>query len=236
MFPPRIQLCILDTQPLVLKGLTAMFKGCADVEVAGAFDDSTELLRQLPAMQADVLMMEYFLEGSGNDCAELISELRQRHPRLKIMIFSASQDPAIAALALRLGAHGYVCKSAQETAILHALRRVHHAGRYVDPLLRHLLPDRLLPVHGGAAEPGQSGQSGQSGQRIQSLLDSARLSPSERLVVRKFVAGANVLEIATRLRKSPKTVSTQKAAAFRKLGVSSDSGLFRLVSSAAEPR
>ncbi len=230
MFRPRIQLGILDTQPLVLKGLTAMFKGCADVDVAGAFDDSTELLRRLPAMQADVLMMEYFLEGAGNDCAELIPELRQRHPRLKIMIFSAAQDPAIAALALRLGAHGYVCKSAQEAAILHALRRVHHAGRYVDPLLRHLLPDRLLPVHGGGAEPGQAGQ------RIQSLLDSARLSPSERLVVRKFVAGANVLEIATRLHKSPKTVSTQKAAAFRKLGVSSDSGLYRLVSSAAEPR
>lgn len=230
MFPPRIQLGILDTQPLVLKGLTAMFKDCADVDVLGAFDDSAELLRLLPAMQADVLMMDYFLDGSGKDCAELIPDLLQRHPHLKIMIFSASQDPAIAALALRLGAQGYVCKSAQEGAILNALRRVRGGGRYVDPALRHLLPDSLFPVHAGGV------QARQTGQRIQSLLDSAKLSPSERLVVRKFVAGANVLEIATRLRKSPKTVSTQKAAAFRKLGVSSDSGLYRLVSSAAEPR
>lgn len=230
MFPPRMQLGIFDTHPLVLKGLTAMFDGCANIDVLWAFDDRAELLRLLPDLQADVLMMEYFMDGSGKDFADLVPELLQAHPQLKIMVFSASQDPAIAALALRLGAHGYLCKSAQEGAILNALRRVHGGGRYVDPAMRHLLPDRLFPVHNASAAATRGGK------RIQSLMDSAKLSPSERVVVNKFVAGANVMEIATRLRKSPKTVSTQKAAAFRKLGVSSDSGLYRLVSSSAEPR
>jgi two-component system, NarL family, captular synthesis response regulator RcsB len=230
MSPPRLQLGILDSHSLVLKGLTAMVDTCDDVDLVGTFDDSTELVRQLPTMHADVLMMEYFLDGSTKDCADLIPELLQRHPRLKIMIFSMTQDPAIAALALRLGANGFLCKSAQKGAILNALRRVHGGGRYIDPAVRHLLPDSIYPAHNATVGATHAGQ------RIRSLMDSAKLSPNERVVVNRFVEGANVMDIAKRLRKSPKTVSTQKAAAFRKLGVSSDCGLFRLVTSAAERR
>lgn len=229
MFPPRIQLGILDAHPLVIKGLKAMFENCADFEVVGAFGDSTELLSLLPTLQADVLMIEYFLDGCGKDCADLITNLLQRQPGLKIMILSASLDPAIVALALRLGAHGYLCKSAQERTIIDALRRVHGGGRYVDPAVRHRLPDSVFPVSNATPDRRQDGQRGHS------LLDSAKLSPNERLVLKKFVAGANIREIATGLKKSPKTVSTQKAAAFRKLGVFSDSGLYRLITSTAEP-
>ncbi|MGB3432627.1 response regulator transcription factor [Achromobacter sp.] len=61
------------------------------------------------------------------------------------------------------------------------------------------------------------------------MLNSAELSPGEYDVLRSLAAGANVMEIAAQLRKSPKTISTQKAAAFRKLGVTTNNGLYRLV-------
>lgn len=230
MYPPRIQLGILDNHPLVLNGLASVFADCSDVDVRGKFDDSNELLRRLPEMQVDVLVMEFLLDECTPDSAELITGLIRRYPGLKIMIFSASQDTGIATWALRLGARGYVCKSADPATIIGAVRQIHRGRRYIDPSMNHLLPDSLLPERSTAAPYARSGN------RFQTLMDSARLSPSERIVVKGFVAGANVMEIASRLHKSPKTISTQKAAAFRKLGVSSDSGLYRLVSSAAEPR
>lgn len=229
MHPPRIRLGILDSHPLVLKGLTAIIDKCIDVEVIGTFDDSADLLDTLSSTRVDVILLEYFLDSADQDGAELIPILRRRHPGARIVIFSASQDPGIAALALRLGAHGFVSKSSPEDVVLNALRRVHAGGQFIDPAIRHLLPDSLLPIYPVASHDAPADQ------RIKALLDSAKLSPSERIVVKTFVSGINVMEIAARLQKSPKTVSTQKAAAFRKLGVSSDSGLYRLISSTAEP-
>lgn len=228
MQPPRIRIGILDGHPLVLKGLTAFFEERIDMEVLGAFDDSVALLDAMSTAPTDVILMEYFLESSEQDGAELIPILRRLHPGTRVVIFSGSRDPGIATLALRLGAHGFVSKRAPEEVILNAVRRVHGGGQYVDPAIRHLLPDSLSPIFPVAS------QRGRAGQRIQALLDSAKLSPSERIVVKTFVSGINVMEIAARLRKSPKTVSSQKAAAFRKLGVSSDSGLYRLISSTSE--
>ncbi|WMD20234.1 response regulator transcription factor [Achromobacter seleniivolatilans] len=227
MHPTRVKLAILDSHPLVIQGLTAIFADYIDFDVLGTFDDSVGLLDMMLATPANVVLMEYFLDNTNQDGAQLIPILRQRHPGARIVIFSATQDPSIAALALRQGAHGYINKTASENTIIEALRRVHGGGRFVDPAIRHLLPDSLFPIRRSGASEGPVG-------RMQALLDSAELSPSESMVVKKFVAGENVMEIAARLRKSPKTVSTQKAAAFRKLGVSSDSGLYRLISSAGE--
>ena len=224
-----LKLGMLDSQPLVLKGLKSLFEGYADIKVTGVFEDSYELFDAMPADPLDVLLMEYVLDTSDLNGAELIRCLRQQYPQTRILVFSATQDPAIVALAMRLGAHGYINKRAHEEDIIRALRRVHDDGRYIDPDMRDQLPDSLAPItpheaRGNLSEP-----------RIQALLRTAELSPCEYAVLRKFVAGANVMEIAERLHKSPKTISSQKAAAFRKLGVSTDNGLYRLVGTAADP-
>jgi len=56
--------------------------------------------------------------------------------------------------------------------------------------------------------------------------EGAALSPSERSVLRLCLEGMTVSEIALRRHRSIKTVSTQKHAAFRKLGLRSDGDLY----------
>lgn len=56
------------------------------------------------------------------------------------------------------------------------------------------------------------------------------LSRSERIVLSQLASGARVGEIAARLSRSPKTVSTQKASIMRKLGVATDFDLHGLIS------
>lgn len=55
-----------------------------------------------------------------------------------------------------------------------------------------------------------------------------RLSPSEREVLQLCLAGMTVTDIALQRRRSIKTISTQKHAAFRKLGLRTDRDLFTL--------
>lgn len=50
----------------------------------------------------------------------------------------------------------------------------------------------------------------------------------EREVMRCFLNGMSVTQIAEKFKRSTKTISTQKAGAFRKLGVATDAAFFKL--------
>lgn len=56
--------------------------------------------------------------------------------------------------------------------------------------------------------------------------DERRLSPNEREVLQLCLSGLSVSEIAQRRHRSIKTISTQKHAAFRKLGLRTDRDLY----------
>ena len=59
-------------------------------------------------------------------------------------------------------------------------------------------------------------------------LVQAELTSREQEVIRCYLAGMTVSEIAEKFNRSIKTISTQKTSAFRKLGVTSNNELFKL--------
>jgi two-component system, NarL family, captular synthesis response regulator RcsB len=61
--------------------------------------------------------------------------------------------------------------------------------------------------------------------------DGVMLSRRELEVVRLFVSGMMIKEISEQLNRSIKTISTQKNAAMRKLGIDRDSELFQYAQS-----
>lgn len=48
-------------------------------------------------------------------------------------------------------------------------------------------------------------------------------------MIRCYLEGMTVTEIADKFKRSIKTISAQKATAFRKLGVTSNNGLFKIM-------
>lgn len=56
----------------------------------------------------------------------------------------------------------------------------------------------------------------------------ATLSTKEREVLRCFLDGLTIAQIAEKFGRSPKTISSQKSVAYRKLGVSSDIELLKM--------
>jgi DNA-binding NarL/FixJ family response regulator len=72
--------------------------------------------------------------------------------------------------------------------------------------------------------------SGVEGQKFnENALQRASLSAREQEVIRCYLAGMTVTEIANKFNRSMKTISAQKAAAYRKLGVTSNNGLFKVL-------
>jgi len=91
----------------------------------------------------------------------VLSELRERHPAISVVVLSAVQDPANVMKALDRGALGYIPKSAESEVMLNALRLVFSGGIYVPPeILAHeelLAAARKQPDYGQSPSPAALG-------------------------------------------------------------------------------
>jgi len=72
--------------------------------------------------------------------------VRSRFPQSPILIFSALNDPKIAAEAIRMGAAGFVPKSSSKKVLSEAIREIHAGNLYIpkdmDREVRALLAER----------------------------------------------------------------------------------------------
>ncbi|WP_324256562.1 response regulator transcription factor [Pseudomonas sp. RtIB026] len=216
-----IRVAMLDDHAVVRFGVAACIGAEPDIQVVGSYGSSREMIVGLRDAPADVLLVDYFLSPDEVDGVSLIRALVAKFPASRILIFSAHYDPAIVSLALRVGARGFVGKSQDLALVATSIRKVNSGKVFIDPDMAYRLVEidvnpTLRPTLMPLAE-------------CDALrVEGVRLSVKESEVIRCFLAGLTVSEIARKFARSDKTISTQKWAAFRKLGVTSDAEFFKL--------
>ena len=91
---------------------------------------------------ADIRLVVLELNLPDRDGFSVLSELRERHPAISVVVLSAQQDRDSVARALDLGALGFIPKSGQRDVMLSALDLVLAGGVYIPPeiLLREQRP------------------------------------------------------------------------------------------------
>ncbi len=222
-----LRIAILDDHPVVRAGMSAYLSQNRDIVVIGEFETSRDMIRTLGGQSVDVLLIDYSLGPAEVDGISLIRTLRIKFPNARILVFSALYDPATVALALRSGAHGFVGKGGREDEIVLAVRKVAAGGTYCDPQMTYLLSGASTEQVEPTATDTPADDSALPAS-TSSVLDGASLSGREREVIRCLLAGMSISDIATKFGRSPKTISAQKGTAYRKLGVATDNGLFKL--------
>jgi len=97
---------------------------------------------QLVSEHADIRLVLLELNLPDRDGFAVLSELRERHPAVSVVVLSARQDRDAAARALDLGALGFIPKSERREVMLSALDLVLAGGVYIPPdiLLREQRP------------------------------------------------------------------------------------------------
>ncbi len=120
----RIRLLIVDDHPVVRDGTAALLAAQSGIDVvgtAGSIDEATALIAATPA---DVLLLDIRL---GTDSGlRLLTETTAAAPA--IIVLTAYDYPQYAEAALRLGASGFVLKTAPLAELLDAIRRVAAGG------------------------------------------------------------------------------------------------------------
>jgi DNA-binding NarL/FixJ family response regulator len=198
-----IRLLIADDHPLVRAGFRQLATEDPSVQVIGEAVDGHDALRQLRRTRADVIVLDISMPGPR--FLELIRQLREEFPSVRILVVSVHPEGHLAIEALQAGAAGYVTKTQTATELVSAVKKVYAGGRYVSAALGERLAVEL--------------QTGPEGARL--------LSDRERQVLGMLGAGRSNKEIAAQYDLSPKTVSTYRARILRKLALQNNADLVR---------
>ena len=199
--PPLIRVAILDDHPVVALGVGAFLESRPGFQVLHRETSSRALLEKLAEAPCDVALIDFYLPLEPWDGVNYLRRVRRYHPNMAIITFSAGNRLETGYAAYRAGANGYLAK--QSGMIL--------------------LPDMIRGVVGAKA-PFLSVQDG----KIRSSpppAPHALLTTSEVEILRHIRQGLSVTQIAERLVRSKKTVSTHKRRAMRKLQLSDDLSL-----------
>jgi len=199
-----IRVAIADDHPMLLAGMQYLMSGMQDVELIGAVADSTALVDLLGKQPCDVVVTDYSMPGGCyGDGISLFGFLRRRFPALGLVVLTGLDSlPALKAIVT--SGVGVVVSKLDEPRHLHAaILAAQGRFRYLSPA--------ICKVLGAVSAPS----------------DSALLSRRETEVVRLFAEGLSVAGIGEKVGRSRKTISVQKMAAIRKLGLANDAELVR---------
>ncbi|MCA8293763.1 response regulator [Burkholderia sp. AU30198] len=197
-----VRVIVADDHPVTGHGIAHGLGGMPTIDVVGIVPDTTALVEALDATPCDVLVLDYVMPaGQYGDGQALIAFLRRRYPQLRIVTVTMLNSPAVFRAVQQLGVNCIASKSDPMSHLVAAVHAAFSNGQYLSPTIASLL--EKADADGGGA-----------------------LSSRESEIVRLFREGYKVTEIAEKLHRSKKTISAQKLAAMRKLGITRDAELF----------
>ncbi|AZE56833.1 Capsular synthesis regulator component B [Pseudomonas synxantha] len=208
-----IRIGVLDEQEVVHFGLRACFSALPDMVVTGGYFRAESALHAIERGGIDLLLMDPVLRYQGS--LDFIRNLHLHYSKLRILMFLTDPSATAASMLLDAGAHGVVSKRQSLADCIQAIRMLAAGQQYCSPDMEG----------GGASIPSPALTNAHEAEAM--LLSLPGLSVREREVLRLCIDGLTVTCIAARFGRSSKTVSTQKQAAYRKLGLKSDMDLFR---------
>ncbi|HQF54429.1 MAG TPA: response regulator transcription factor [Fibrobacteria bacterium] len=198
----NLDILVADDHAVVRRGMRHILEqdGARVVE-AGSGEECLDLVG---STRFDVLLIDISLPRKSG--LEVVSELRESGSKLPILVVSMHPEENFALRALKLGAQGYLPKTADSGEIVKAVKTLHSGKRYLTAISAERLAQSVgssdLPLH-------------------------ETLSNREFEVFRLLGSGRSLSDTATLMGISPKTVSTLRERILRKTGFTGNMEIVR---------
>ncbi|MEW6545023.1 MAG: response regulator transcription factor [Nitrospirota bacterium] len=137
-----MRLLIVDDHAVLRAGLRLLIGVQPDMTVVAEAADGEEAVQMSDKAQPDLVLLDLSMPKVGG--LHLIPLIRQRCPRMRILVLSTHQDPACVRAAFDVGATGYVVKMADHTELLTAIRAVASGKRHLCSICREALAHAVL--------------------------------------------------------------------------------------------
>ena len=202
-----VKILIGDDHRIVREGLKQVLADAPDIEVVAEAETGPDILQRALALGGDKGLSAVLLDIAlpGRDGLDVLQALKKSWPRLPVLMLSTYPEKQYAVRCIKLGAAGYLNKSAHSDDMIAAVRKVAAGGLYVSAVAAEALASAM---GSSAARAGASG--------------TESLSHREHQVYRLLSTGKSVGEIGAQLGLASNTVSTYRLRILEKIGTKND--------------
>ena len=198
--PLTARVLIADDHPIVLKGLRTVLDSQPDLKVVAEATDGQEAVER--ALSEDIHLAILDISMPRKTGLQAAREITQRRPEVRVLMLSMHDNEEYLFEAIRVGASGYVLKSAVDRDLVEACRAAMRGEPFLYPGgVRALMREYI--------------ERSRAGERLQSEL----LTPREEEIVKLIAEAHTNDEIAEMLFISKKTVERHRANILEKLGM-----------------
>jgi DNA-binding NarL/FixJ family response regulator len=204
----RVRVLVVDDHPVWRDGVRADLDSSGRAVVVGEAPDGGEAIQRARETMPDVVLMDLNLPTVRG--VDAIRRIVEESPHVKVLVLSATGEEADVLEAVKVGASGYLLKSATASEIVGAVARVRAGEPVFSANLAGLVLGEFRRMSGavaGSSEPG--------------------LTPRETEVLKLVAKGYTYREIADKLFISVKTVQNHVQNILTKLQLSKRYELMR---------
>ena len=206
-----------DDHRIVREGIKQLLADAPEIDVVAEAETGPDILAKVDSLQGQHGLHAVLLDIAlpGRDGMDVLQALKKSWPLLPVLMLSTYPEKQYAVRCIKLGASGYLNKSANPDDMIAAVRKVASGGMYVSSATAEALASAVAPA---------SEKQG---------LDA--LSHREYQVYRLLTAGKSVGEIGAELALAGNTVSTYRARILEKTGTRNDVELALYAQQNAKP-
>jgi DNA-binding NarL/FixJ family response regulator len=189
---------VVEDNQVLRQQLVQILDSAPDISCVGAFTSGEEAIKEIPARNPDVVLMDIKLPGmSGIQC---VAELKAMMPALQVIMVTVYEDSESLFRALKAGANGYLVKSSPPMQMLEAVRDVFAGGSPMSSLIARKVVQHFHLLGPSSAE-------------------AENLSPREQQVLALLASGFIYKEIGDKLKIGVETVRTYVKSICQKMHV-----------------
>ncbi len=192
---------IIHVSSLIRDGITDLLGRQPGVRVLGAYDNAGEVLKK-PIEEDHILL--YDLVTNHQDGMALMTELRQKVPQGKILIFGVADDDRAIIECVQAGASGCILQNASLEDLLAAVRSLAHGTPPMSPRVITTLFSYVARLQAGEDRP-----------------PASPLTAREEQILQFMAEGLSNKEIAQKLYLQPQTVKNYVHLVLQKLNLRS---------------
>jgi DNA-binding NarL/FixJ family response regulator len=198
-----MKILICDDHQIVREGLKKIVEQLKEVKHIEEARDGEEVLNFLNRLVFDIILMDISLPGKSG--MEVLQLVKQKWPKVNVLMLSMHPEEQYAMRALKLGASGYLTKDSAPEELLMAIMKVAKGGRYISQSLSENLASKF------------------DANNVAQKHDT--LSDREFEIMLQLANGKSIEDISNEFFISTKTVTTYRARLMAKMEFKKDTQL-----------
>ena len=191
-----MKIIVADDHAVVRKGLKQILLEISGVKAVEEVDNGPALIERITKENFDFVILDISMPGQSGLLT--LKEIKDRKPKLPVLILSIHPEEQYALRSLRDGASGYLTKDSAPEELVKAIQKILSGHKYIT----QTLADKLVNNFGDK-------------------LPHELLSDREYEVFSMIAVGKTMTDIADELSLSVKTVSTYRSRIYDKMDMKS---------------